>query len=134
MASDAPAAPNLETMRRIYDAYANRDVEGLLAPLSDDFQITQSDRLPWGGTYKGRDGMMEFIKQISSHVDSVVDVEEMIEAGDHVIMIGRSRGTIKATGQPYEVRLVDICQLRDGQVLRIDIYLDTPALLAMLPH
>lgn len=123
------ADQNLETVRALYAAYETRDVEGLLAPLHDDFEVYQSELLPWGGTYKGRDGMMEFIQSITSHIDSIVVVEELVEAGDHVIMVGRSRGTIKATGQPYEVRLVDVVRLREGKVVRLDIYLDTPAVL-----
>lgn len=76
--------------------------------------------------------MMEFIKKISSYVDSVVEVDELVEAGDHVIAIGRSAGTIKSSGKDYAVRLIDVVQLRDGKILSIDIYLDTPAILALL--
>ncbi len=124
---------NLETVRALYDAYSSRDVEALLGTLHDDeFEIYQSESLPWGGTYKGRDGMMEFVKNITTHIDSVVVVEELFEAGDHVIMIGRSRGTIKATGEPFEVRLVDVCRLRDGKLVSVDIFLDTPAILEAL--
>jgi ketosteroid isomerase-like protein len=123
------AEQNLETVRALYAAYEARDVEGLLASLDDEFEVYQSELLPWGGTYKGPDGMIEFIKNITSHIDSIVVVEELVEAGDHVIMVGRSRGTITATGQPYEVRLVDVVRLREGKVLRLDIYLDTPAVL-----
>jgi ketosteroid isomerase-like protein len=123
---------NIEIVQGVYDAYGSKDVDALMAPLHDDFQISASDPLPWGGRFKGRDGMMEFIGKISSFIDSRVDVDEMVEAGDHVIAIGRSAGTIKATGKEYAVRLVDVCEIRDGKVLSIDIYLDTPAILAAL--
>jgi ketosteroid isomerase-like protein len=36
-----PAQQNLETVQRVYDAYETRDVDGLLAPLDDDFEISQ---------------------------------------------------------------------------------------------
>jgi ketosteroid isomerase-like protein len=127
-----PAQQKMETVQGVYDAYAARDVDGLLAPLDDDFEIGQSELLPWGGRYKGRDGMMEFIKSITTYVDAVVVVEEMFEAGDHVIVIGRARGTVKSNGRQYDVRLVDVCQMRDGKLLSIDIYIDTPATLEAL--
>ena len=126
------ATQNIEIIERVYDAYASRDVEGLLAILDEDFEIRASEPLPWGGSFKGKDGMMEFIQRISSHVESIVDVDEMFEAGDHVIAIGRSSGKINATGEPYAVRLVDVCELRDGKILSIHIYLDTPAMLDAL--
>jgi hypothetical protein len=31
--------------------------------------------------------MVELLGRITSHVDSVVDVEEIIEAGDHVVVL-----------------------------------------------
>ncbi len=123
---------NIEIVEAIYVAYGTKDVDALLSPLHDDFQISASDPLPWGGRYSGREGMMEFIGKISSYIDSRVDVDEMVDAGDHVIAIGQSAGTIKATGKEYSVRLVDVCQIRDGKILSIDIYLDTPAILAEL--
>lgn len=126
-------SPNREIMRGIYAAYASRDANALLGPLAEDFEIYQSELLPWGGRYKGHDGMMEFVKGITTHIDSVVDVEEMIEAGDHMIVLGRSTGKIKATGEDYSVRLVDVCVLKDGKVKSIEIYLDMPAFLEKFP-
>lgn len=130
--ADASTRQNLETVRALYDAYESRDVEGLMAPLHEDFEVYQSEHLPWGGTYKGRDGMMEFIQAITSHIDSVVVVEELVESGDDVIMLGRSRGKIKSTGKEYEVRLVDVIRLREGKILKLDIYLDMAAILPLL--
>ena len=127
-----PAQQNLETVRGVYNAYETRDVDGLLGFLDDEFEVSQSELLPWGGRYKGRDGMMEYIKGISTYVESGVVVEEMFEAGDHVIVIGRSRGKIKSSGRPYDVRLVDMCRVRDGKLLSLDIYTDTPAFLQAL--
>jgi ketosteroid isomerase-like protein len=123
---------NLETVKRVYDAYGARDVDGLLAPLHDDFEISQTDQLPWGDRYKGRDGMMEYIKNITTIVDSALVVEEMFEAGDNVIVIGRATGTVKSSGRQYDVRLTDVCKVREGKVLSIDIYIDTPATLEAL--
>jgi ketosteroid isomerase-like protein len=119
-------------MERVYEAYANRDVEGLLGSLHEDFEIRASEPLPWGGSFRGKDGMMEFIGLITSHVQSRVDVDEMVEAGDHVIAIGWSAGKVVATGEEYSVRLVDVNELRDGKILSIQIYLDTPAMLEKL--
>lgn len=78
------APQNVEIIQRIYDAYESQNVDELLAPLHEDFEIRASDELPWGGSFKGTDGMMEFIQKISSHVQSIVDVDELVEAGNHV--------------------------------------------------
>jgi uncharacterized protein len=126
------ASQNVEIIEGVYEAYASRDVEGLLGSLHEDFEIRASEPLPWGGSFHGKDGMMEFIGRISSHVQSRVDVDELVEAGDHVIAIGWSAGKVNATGEEYSVRLIDVCELRDGKILSIHIYLDTPAMLKKL--
>jgi ketosteroid isomerase-like protein len=126
------ASQNVQLIEGVYEAYASRDVEGLLGSLHEDFEIRASEPLPWGGSFKGKDGMMEFIGRISSHVQSRVDVDELVEAGDHVIAIGWSAGKVTATGEEYSVRLIDVCELRDGKILSIHIYLDTPAMLEKL--
>jgi ketosteroid isomerase-like protein len=127
-----PAQQNLETVRGIYDTYAARDVDGLLGLLHDEFEVSQSEELPWGGRYKGRDGMMEYIKGITTYVESNVAVDEMFAAGDRVIVIGRSHGNVKSSGRPYEARLVDVCRVQDGKVRNLDIYADTTAFLQAL--
>jgi ketosteroid isomerase-like protein len=123
---------NLEAVRSVYDAYAKKDPEAILAPLDDEFEFRQSELVPWGGSYRGRAGMMEFLGEITAHVDSVVDVEEVVEAGDHVVVLGRSRGTVKASGRPFDVRAVHVWKLRDGKPLSLDVYLDTPAMVEAL--
>ena len=129
---EAQAQQNLETVRAVYKAYETRDVEGLLGLLDDEFEVYHSELLPWGGRYKGRDGMMQYIMGIAGYVESGVAVEELYSAGDDVIMVGRSHGTVKSTGEPYEVRLVDVIRVRDGKLQSLDIYTDTPAFLEAL--
>jgi ketosteroid isomerase-like protein len=119
---------NLAAVRSAYDAYASKELEALLALLDDDFEFRQSELVPWGGSYRGREGMIEFLGKITTHVDSVVEPEEFVEAEDCVVVIGRSRGTVKAGGRPFDVRAVHIWQIRDGRLLRLEAYLDTPAM------
>lgn len=123
---------NRVAVRSAYDAYASNDLEALLALLDDDFEFRQSELVPWGGSYRGREGMSEFLGRITTHVDSVVDPEEFVEADDHVVVIGRSRGTTKATGRPFNVRAVHVWQVREGRLVRLDVYLDTPAMMEAL--
>ena len=123
---------NLETLRSAYDAYANKDLESFLGLLDDEFEFRQSELVPWGGRYRRREGMIEFLGKIAAHVDSVVEVEEMVEAGEHAVVIGRSRGTVKSSGRPFDVRAVHVWKLRNGMLSSLDVYLDTPAMVEAL--
>jgi uncharacterized protein len=127
-----PGHGNLKAIRTAYDAYARKDVEAFLALLDDSFEFRQSELVPWGGSYRGREGMMQFFGKITAHIDSVVDVEELVDAGDHVVMIGRSRGTVAATDRSFDVRVVHVWRVRDGRLLGLDVYLNVPAMVEAL--
>jgi ketosteroid isomerase-like protein len=45
-------------------------------------------------------------------------------AGDRVVVEGRNRGTVLATGQPYEHEWVMVFTIRGGQVVRFRHYYD----------
>lgn len=126
------ASQNVEIVQRALEANERRDVEGLFALLDEDFEVIASDVLPWGGRYKGRDGMLEFLKQFGGHVTAAIDADELVEAGNHVIAIGRATGELNATGDQFAVRLIDVFELRDGKIRSLTIHLETPALLDAL--
>ena len=46
---DAP----LPTIEKVYEAFAARDLDALLALCAPDLVLTQDPALPWGGTYQG---------------------------------------------------------------------------------
>ncbi|MYS92942.1 MULTISPECIES: nuclear transport factor 2 family protein [Streptomyces] len=116
----------------MYDAFARKDIDAVFDALSADVEIYQSELVPWGGNYRGHDGAQEFFGRLLGNIESAVTADEMIEAGDHVIQIGHSRGHVKATGVRFDVRDVHVWTLRDGKVVRFEAYLDTPAMLAVL--
>ena len=51
-------------------------------------------------------------------------VEELIDHGDQVIAITRQRGRGASSGAAVDLEQVHIATLRDGQIVRLDSYLD----------
>jgi ketosteroid isomerase-like protein len=94
--------------------------------LDDDFVTTQSPALPWRGTYRGRDGVLDFFRQYGAQVDTEFVPEELIADGDRVVTIGRATGVAKTTGRQFEVRSVHVWTVRDGRASELDIYFDSP--------
>jgi ketosteroid isomerase-like protein len=121
-----------ELVRAVYDAYARRDVEAVFAGLSAEVVLLQSDALPWGGRYDGLAGARRFLRLLAEHVDSQVEVQQVVPAGDRVVVVGRTRGTVRATGTPFDVPAVHVWSVRHGEVARVETYVDTPAMLAAL--
>lgn len=122
----------LEIVRAIYDAYARRDFAAAFESFSPELTFAQTPELPWGGQYQGVAGAQESFQKLIAHVDSRVEVEELVRAGDRVVAIGRTRGTVRGNGAVFDLRAVHIWQIVDGRVVRFEAYIDTPGMLAAL--
>jgi len=121
-----------ELLRQGYEAYARKDTAGIVALLHPEITAYQSTEVPWGGEYSGLAEFAAFMGKLAEHVTTVVEVDEIVEAGDRVVAIGRSVGTVNATGREFEVRAVHVWHMDDGKARRLEVYLDTPAMLAAM--
>lgn len=116
----------------LYEAFARRDVRAITEIVDPEVEIQQTTLLPWGGTYHGHAGLMAFFTKLLGHVDSRVDADAFIDAGDHVVVIGHTRGKVRASGKEFDVRIAHVWTLKDGKARRFEAYIDTPAMLEAL--
>ena len=123
---------SIETVQSIYDAFARGDLEAVMNECAADVVITQDPALPWGGRYVGRDGLAEFASKLVGTIESKVDTEQLFEAGDHVVQQGRTKGTVRNNGAPFDIPECHVWTLRDGVVVKAEFYIDSPAMLAAL--
>lgn len=128
----AVSVSDLEIMRSIYAAFARRDLETIRAAIHPEFVMEQSDLLPWGGRRHGPDGFFAFLGTLLSHIGPTVETEALFDAGDHVVQVGYTQGTVLAHGTPFRVREVHAWQLRDGMITSYRVYVDVPGMLAAL--
>ena len=59
-------------------------------------------------------------------------IQTVYAAGDTVVQIGRTAGTVNATGASFDVQEVHLLTVRDGKVVRFEAHIDTPAMLEAL--
>ena len=85
-----------------------------------------------GRQLRGIDGFGEFAMKLIGSVTSAVEVEQLYEAGNHVVQSGRTRGTVNATGAEFDVAETHVWEVRDGKVCSLRSYIDTPAMLEAL--
>lgn len=127
----APAArSNVEVVRRIYAAFGRRDVAAALALCAPDVVIEQSIEVPWGGRFEGHDGARRFFAGLARHLTSAVTCERFIDAGDHVVAIGRTHGALAGDGRGFDVPIAHDWQLRDGLAVHARFMIDNPTMLA----
>ena len=123
---------DIELIEAIYAAFGRRDLPALLRHLGNDVEIIQSAELPWGGIHLGHAGVRQFFTALQIHLDSHVEMERLIDAGDHVVAVGRTVGKACATGLEFDIPVVHVWKFRDGRVSRFEAYLDNTAMLGAL--
>jgi ketosteroid isomerase-like protein len=124
---------DIARLRRVFDAFDRGDVEDLVGDLAHDVQFRQSEALPWGGARHGHDGMRSMLETLEEHVDGGWgDPDDILDAGDRLVVLGRLRGTARATGTDFETPFAQVWTLADGVPVACDVYLDTAAVLKAL--
>jgi ketosteroid isomerase-like protein len=123
---------NIEIVRQIYEAFARQDLEGLLTLVDPDCVVTQDPSLPWGGRHEGHDGIIAFALALIESTDSAVIVESLFETDGQVIECGRSKGTVRANGNAFDIAEVHIWTVKNGKVVAAHFLIDTPSMLAAL--
>ncbi len=118
---------NVEIVRRIYAAAAHGDAEDALARY-DPGVVFDVSRQPLtsliGGQriYYGHEGLRSFFRERSEQLVDVEDsYEEIIDAGQHVVVVGALRGRGRASGVPIERASpgAALFTIRDGKVVRV---------------
>lgn len=128
--SDADSA--LALIRRMYGAFATADFDTILEIAAPDIEVIQAAELPWGGHFRGHDELGTFMLTLAGTIESTVTHHELFAAGDRVVQVGRTAGTVRATGASFDIAEVHVWTVRDGRAVRFEAYIDTPAMLAAL--
>lgn len=129
-----PARPRtpIETVEALYEAFGRRDMPAIFGLLSDDVEITQSEELPWGGSYRGHDGARRFFGALGARITSTLAFERLIDSGDRVAAVGWTEGAVNETGARYRVPVVHVWRVRNGRIVRAQLYIDHPEMLRAL--
>ena len=121
---------SIEIVARAYGAFNDLDAEALVALSDPEIEFGTSAAAP-GGTYRGHTGIRRYVKEIEGAFGHSWDAEidRIADAGDdRVILIARVFGQGKA-GEPLELHVAHVWELRDGKLLRGTVYLDPEAAL-----
>ena len=120
------ADEDLQRLRSVYAAMSTRDADRLAEELAHDIEWTMPATLPWGGTRHGPDGIHAMVELFAEHVEGAwADPDDFLDAGDRIVVLGRARGRVRATGEEYEVPFAHVWGLSDGVPSTFRAYLDT---------
>jgi ketosteroid isomerase-like protein len=90
---------HVKQLLRAYEALNSGDLEAATANLPADFEFIPPPMLPEGDVYRGPQGLRQLWETWKgTFPDFHVQIEEMIDAGDKVIVMAAVSGTATDTG------------------------------------
>jgi ketosteroid isomerase-like protein len=112
---------DVEVVRASMDAFQRGDAETALSYYSEDVVFHPLV----AGPYQGRAGVAEQMRVwMEEFNDFWFESEEVIDAGDKVVLLWRQGGEGKASGVRVEQDGATVFSLRDGLISRAWVHLD----------
>jgi ketosteroid isomerase-like protein len=118
-------------VRDLYDALTRGDVPGVLARLDPQVVVDEPNSLPYGGVHQGRDVFAQSVLGVmAGHAEIAITVADVFEGPAGVI--GTLVGTLTArtTGEQYPLTMVEIHEVENEVIRKIDVYTKNPEELA----
>jgi ketosteroid isomerase-like protein len=124
---------NLDAVRMAYEAINSGDPSPVLEAVDEEMEFHEPASLPYGGTYRGPDGMGQFFSALADSWDGLhLEIEELLDAGDCVVIRGRLQGRSKSTGSEVDEPYLEVLRFREGRAIAGWIQIDTAKVLQVL--
>ena len=109
---------NVETVRRMFDAFAQGGIEALLAYFTPDGVFYPDPSWMEEPVYRGRDAVAAFAKtQTEAFGDFVVEIREIRAEGERVFALTEFVGQAPASGVPIRQKMVHVfSDFREGMI------------------
>jgi ketosteroid isomerase-like protein len=123
------ASANHQLVADTYAAFGRGDVPAVLGGMAPDIVWNEAENFPLAdrNPYLGPQAILEgvFMRLATEWDGFTVNVEQIHDAGDTVIALGRYTGAHKATGEPINAQMAHVWTVRDGKLAGFQQYVDT---------
>ena len=115
---------NVETVRRIYDAFAEGDFARALEEGEPDFEWIPPEQ-DIQGPVQGKESLRRFLEdQNEAFEDFRVEAEELKVRGDQVLAFIRVSGRGRGSGVEFDIRAANLWTFRGGRLIRGQVFPD----------
>ncbi len=121
---------NKKIVQDFLAALLRGDKDGARACLHPDLEVLEPASLPYGGVWKGHEGMFALAEKVFSvWKDAQVTIRDMVADGDKVVGLYEMRGVGRNSGIPFAVHVTEVMLIRDGKIKDVEVfYFDTKML------
>jgi ketosteroid isomerase-like protein len=120
---------NVALIKGIYEAFGRGDVPAVLGAMSPAIVWNEAENFPYAdrNPYVGPEAVAGGVfGRIMQEWDGFAVVpEEILDAGDTIVALGRYLGAFKATGKHQRTQMAHIWRVKDGKAVQFQQYADT---------
>jgi ketosteroid isomerase-like protein len=111
---------NVELVRRAFEAYNRGDVDGAMSYFAPDCQYTAAGTIPdRTGVFYGPEGYREFTDWLRSEFDDArAEIDELVDAGDTVVLGATLRGRGRQSGAETTFRFWQAWAVQNGKFVQ----------------
>lgn len=118
---------NIEVIQELYRAFREQDYDAFRSITTDDLEWIQNEGFPGGATHKGASEVIEGVFKANDNnwENFAYNIEQFLDAGNSVIVIGRYAGYNRISNKPMSAAAAHVYDLRNGKVCRFRMFADT---------
>ncbi|WP_437673874.1 nuclear transport factor 2 family protein [Sorangium sp. So ce131] len=118
---------NLALIEQLYRAFKEKDYAAFRTLCAPDLEWIQNEGFPNGRTHRGVDAVVSGVFEAFGDEWSTwrFSLEECLDAGRSVIVLGRYEGVHRKTGKSFSSAAAHVYDIEDGKVRRFRQFTDT---------
>ncbi len=116
-------------VKEFYDSFVRGDIDAVIATLSDDLDWRESENFLLGdrNPYLSPAAVVEgvFGRIAKEFQDYQAGPTELIDGGNVVVAVGRSKGIMASTGKPFDAQYMHVVRVANGKIVSFHQLIDT---------
>ncbi len=113
---------NVEAVRAIYEEWGRGNFRAGVELYDADMVLVQRPEFPEAGSYRGTAAIADYMRTFLEAWERVtIEADELIDAGDRVVVAVLQRGVGKESGAEVDFRYFHIWSFRGGKVVRLEV-------------
>ena len=123
-------ADNAQFVQGIYEAFGQGDVPTVLAAMDPGIEWNEMEHATFwpGHSFIGPEAVLEgvFARTAATFGDTFrIEVKRFLDSGSVVVMEGRYKGIVQATGTALDAQVTHVWDIADGKIAKFQQYTDT---------
>jgi ketosteroid isomerase-like protein len=115
---------NVEVVRQAIDAFNRGGIEAALGFFDPEIEWTTTGIFVEAGTYRGHEGALRYMGALATELEDLRnEPQELIDAGEQVVVPMRFSARGKRSGAPVELPITLVYSVRGRRIIRIRNYM-----------